>query len=150
MREQIEVLVRGVCVKDGMVLLCRTENAPITYLPGGHVEFNETAREALEREIVEELGVASSAGRFLGAVEHSFIQKGKRQCEWNVFFELSVPDLNPDIAVEPLEEHLSFSWCAMGKLNDAGVEPAVLRDLLPEWIGQGGHRGRWASAGDFA
>jgi len=64
----IEILARGVCVVDGRLLLCHTKGARNTYLPGGHVEFREKARETLRREVEEELGVKAKVGRFLGVV----------------------------------------------------------------------------------
>ncbi|MDD4443198.1 MAG: NUDIX domain-containing protein, partial [Kiritimatiellae bacterium] len=57
----VEVIARGVCVVDGHILLCHGKRSALTYLPGGHIEFRETARQALEREIAEELGRASTA-----------------------------------------------------------------------------------------
>ena len=70
----IEVIARGVCVRDGKILLCRAKGGATTYLPGGHVEFGETGREALVREVKEELGVDAGTGEFLGVVENSFQQ----------------------------------------------------------------------------
>lgn len=45
--DRIEVIARGVCVAGGKVLLCRPKAGGYTYLPGGHVEFGETSREAV-------------------------------------------------------------------------------------------------------
>ncbi|MBR3924306.1 MAG: NUDIX domain-containing protein, partial [Kiritimatiellae bacterium] len=64
----IESIARGVCVKDGKLLLCRAKGGKSTYLPGGHIEFGESGRIALVREVKEELGVDSSTGAFLGAL----------------------------------------------------------------------------------
>jgi 8-oxo-dGTP pyrophosphatase MutT (NUDIX family) len=145
--DKVEVIARGVCLKSGMILLCRTNGARNTYLPGGHVEFMETARESLEREIVEELGVESVAGEFLGMVEHSFIQNGRRHCEWNVFFDLNIPSLDPADDVAAAENHISFQWCDISGLKGAELEPAVLCDLIPQWLIGNGRR--WESGGDF-
>ena len=62
----IEVITRGVCVMDNQLLLCFGRKSGIAYLPGGHIDFGETGRQALVREIQEELGRTSQAGRFLG------------------------------------------------------------------------------------
>jgi len=114
------------------------------------VEFKEAARKGLEREIEEELGLPSTAGRFLGAVEHSFRQKGKRHCEWNVVFELTIPGLVGAEDIEAAEDHIRFFWCELDALTSARMEPAVLCDLLPEWLGNTLGDDRWASGGDFA
>lgn len=113
----IETIARGVCVRDGMILLCRAKGGSTTYLPGGHIEFGETGRQALVREIKEEIGLASKAGTFLGIVENSFMQKGKQHAEINLVYELSMNGAD----VEAKEDWIEFEW---RKLND-------LDDLLP-------------------
>lgn len=55
-------VVAGVLVRDGHVLLCHRhpnrEWYPNTWdVPGGHIEADETAANALRRELREELGV---------------------------------------------------------------------------------------------
>ena len=139
----IETIARGVCVVDGKILLCRAKGGMTTYLPGGHIEFGETGRQALVREIKEELGVESSTGAFLGVVENSFLQHGKPHAEINLVYELfldppapptsantqHIPGNRPEGA--PLqgapipasrEDWIEFEW---RPLNDLG-------DLLPE------------------
>ena len=68
----IEIIARGVCVQEGKILLCRAKGGATTYLPGGHVEFGETGRQALVREVEEEMGVDAETGAFLGVVENAF------------------------------------------------------------------------------
>lgn len=150
MVKAIEVIARGVCVSGSRILLCQTRGAANTYLPGGHVEFKETARMALEREIEEELGLPSTVGRFLGAAEHSFRQKGKRHCEWNAVFELGIPGLEADESIDAAEDHIRFLWCELDALKQAKLEPSVLCDLLPQWLGDAFAGERWACGGDFA
>jgi len=149
MKESVEVIARGVCIKSGMILLCQSKNAENSYLPGGHTDFNETARISLEREIVEELGVESIAGRFLGMVEHSFVQKGRQHCEWNVVFGLTIDSLNPENEVVSAEDHIRFKWCRLDELESAKLEPAVLCELLPKWLIDNYEGERWESGGDF-
>lgn len=57
-------VVGGVLVADGRVLLGHRSPARRWYpdvwdIPGGHVEAGETSREALDRELREELGVTA-------------------------------------------------------------------------------------------
>ena len=139
----IEILARGVCVVGGSLLLCRTKGASNTYLPGGHVEFGERAVDALTREIDEELGVGAKVGKFLGAVEHRFMQKGEQHCEINLVFEMEIESLSSDEKPVAAEDYIEFEWCEMGAMADARVEPARLCDDLNLWLGSDG--ASWAS-----
>ena len=122
----VETIARGVAIRDGKVLLCRAKGGQSTYLPGGHIEFGETGREALVREVKEELGTDSTAGEFLGVVENSFDQHGKRHCEINLVYRL---DLASD-AAESQEDWISFEWCDLAELPKANLLPGEMGDLL--------------------
>ena len=98
----IEVIARGVCVVEGNILLCRAKGGTTTYLPGGHVEFGETGRQALVREIKEELGLESSTGAFLGVVENSFLQHGKPHAEINLVYQLTLETPASSAIAKPL------------------------------------------------
>lgn len=136
----VEVIARGVCVSNGQLLLCHGKKATLTYLPGGHIEFRETARQALVREIREEMGRDAVAGRFLGCCEHCFLQKGEPHAEINLVFELTVPGLAPGGAVEAAEDWIGFRWHPLDRLDEASLEPAPLRALIEEWLARpGGH-----------
>ena len=114
----IETIARGVCVVDGNILLCKAKGGKTTYLPGGHIEFGETGRQALVREIKEELGLDSSTGAFLGVVENSFLQHGAPHSEINLVYELSLAKRE----IQAQEDWIEFEW---RPLSDLG-------DLLPE------------------
>jgi len=148
-KPRIEVLARGVCTVGGHVLICRNAGRGIHYLPGGHVEFGEPARVALEREIEEELGLPSRAGAFLGGIEHGFVQDGVLHCEVNLVFALTVAGLVQDKPVAAAESHLRFRWLPLAELaDDDSLEPAVLRTCLPNWLA--GRGPVWQSSGSLA
>ena len=120
----IEVIARGVCVQGGKILLCKAKGGATTYLPGGHVEFGETGREALVREVKEELGVDAETGSFLGVVENSFLQHGKPHAEVNLVYELKLP---ADAAARSQEDWIEFEWRDAANLGD--LLPAEFRRL---------------------
>ena len=119
----IETIARGVCVVDGKILLCKAKGGKTTYLPGGHIEFGETGRQALVREIKEELGLDSSTGAFLGVVENSFLQHGAPHSEINLVYELSEPPETPTSA----EDWIEFEWRPLSDLGD--LLPKAFRKL---------------------
>lgn len=125
----IETIVRGVAVVDGRVLLCRAKGGKSSYLPGGHIEFGETAREALVREIREEMGVDAETGGFLGVVENSFMQHGKPHCEINLVFELKFPE---PPAAEAKEDWIEFEWRELGSLAGANLLPEAFNALADD------------------
>jgi ADP-ribose pyrophosphatase YjhB (NUDIX family) len=145
MGKRVEIIARGVCVINGHVLLCHTKSAENTYLPGGHVEFEESARTALEREINEEMGKDAVARRFLGVCEHTFIQKDKRHCEMNLVFEMDIPGLELAPTPSSLEDYIEFLWVRLENLRAAQLEPAPLCDLLASWLDASFSEERFAS-----
>ncbi len=144
------MLARGVCAKDGFVLLCHTRGADNTYLPGGHIECGEGAAAALEREMAEECGCRAYAGRFLGAVEHGFVQKSRLHFEINLLFIIDIPGLSPWRAVKATEPHIDFRWHSLAKLARVRLEPAVLCRLLPAWLDPAFGGARFARCGLLA
>ena len=78
MSEHIEHIARALIRMGDDVLLARTKGADNTFLPGGHIEFGESAEGALIRELQEELGLIAVVQNFRGAVEHTFEQKENR------------------------------------------------------------------------
>ena len=143
---QIEVLARGVCVVDGHLLYCHSKGADKTYLPGGHVEFNESAPEALRREIVEEMAMEPRVGEFLGAVEHTFIQKSKLHCEINLVFHFEADGLDPAHVPQSCEHKIEFGWISFSELKRSPLEPALLRDRVPQWLTSGADSAKWGSS----
>lgn len=132
---RIETIARGICVKDGMVLLCRGRRAGNLYFPGGHVEFGETGAYALEREVMEELGMESRAGAFLGCCEHRFVQEGSGEhAEVNLVYALDIPAADPHAKAVAREEWIDFEWIPAAGLAASAVEPAALRKVAIEWL----------------
>jgi len=125
----IEVLARGVQVQDDRILLCRSLTQGHLYLPGGHVESGESIREALEREIEEELGAEVEVGPFLGLLEYSFHDGREKHAELSVLFAIRGVG-----ALRSREREIEFVWQRLSELNSLPLLPEPLVELLPRWL----------------
>jgi len=125
----IETIARGICIRGGKILLCKAKGGKSTYLPGGHIEFGETGREALAREMREETGLEANVGRFRGCTENRFMQHGKPHAEINLVYEMTIPEGS---AVEAKEDWIEFTWCSLVDLGFANLLPADFRRLSTE------------------
>ncbi|MBQ9694361.1 MAG: NUDIX domain-containing protein [Kiritimatiellae bacterium] len=128
----IETIARGICLKEKALLVCQPAKGGRCYLPGGHIEFNETARQALEREIAEEMGLTATAGAFLGVTENAFQQQGEQHCEINLLFALDIPEITPEQDPPATESWIAFRWVpfTIEALREANLLPAHLIDDL--------------------
>lgn len=116
----VETIARGIFIRDGKILLCRAKNSSSTYLPGGHIEFGETGRQALAREMKEEMGVNAEVLAFRGVVENSFLQKGKPHSEINLVYEMKFEGVD---AAASIEGWIEFVWWPLDDLENANLLP---------------------------
>jgi 8-oxo-dGTP pyrophosphatase MutT (NUDIX family) len=127
----IEVLARALVMRGDQVLLCGPQDGDYWYLPGGHVEFDEPAPQALAREFQEELGVTPNVGPCRLIYELRFNQEGRRRHEIGMVFHVEPPFQDP-VAQEP---HIRFEWVPLALLVDRDLRPALIR----AWLVSGGH-----------
>lgn len=134
-KQSSEFIARGVCVREGMILLCRNIKHGNVYLLGGHVEFGEAANKAVEREMIEETGLVSRATRFLAAVQSRFTQRGTDVFELNLLFELEIESgANPAAAPRSLESDIEFFWHPLSDVAQSGLLPASIVPRLEGWL----------------
>ena len=74
MKEEHHV-VNGLLMREGQILLARRSKGRRFYancwsFPGGHIETNETADEALVRELREEIGVTPLQFQLIAQISH--------------------------------------------------------------------------------
>jgi ADP-ribose pyrophosphatase YjhB (NUDIX family) len=134
MPKHIEAIARAVIIEAGHVLVCQHARKGYCFLPGGHIEFGESAPEALARELVEEAGVRIDVGELIAIEDHAFRQGGKRRHEFNFIFRAefvrrsskkgksAVPSIPR--AVRSREPGLLFVWCPLDKLRQLDLLPA--------------------------
>lgn len=130
----IEVIARGLCVRDGKVLVCRNVKQGYSYLPGGHVEFGEPATLSLAREMVEEAGAAVTVGRCLLVTEGTFETKKKTHHEINLVFHMELVGDEPVVSVEP---QIAFDWLDPASAVATDLRPTGIRAWIAAGCGHG-------------
>lgn len=88
----------AVLTNDTHVLLHTTQEDDFWTLPGGHVEWGETAQKALVREFFEETGYQISLGRLLWVVESFFAYKHDLHHEIGFYFQVQLAENSPILA----------------------------------------------------
>lgn len=123
--------VAGVAFANDRVLLQRVPEIDFWFLPGGRVEMLESAAEALEREMREELDAQVSVGRLLWVAENFFSMENRDFHELGLYFAMDVParvveaeefaGFDPDVELE-------MRWFDLRNLPS--VRPGFLREAL--------------------
>lgn len=129
-KNKTEILVRAVIQDGNKVLVCKKLNKRYFFFPGGHLEFGESAKDALARELKEELGVAVKKCSFIGGSEHTFVEDGIKHHEINLAFDTSVKKIN----TKSQENHLKFLLLDKNSLVKEKVLPLVLAQAIFRWF----------------
>ncbi len=94
------------------------------------MEFGESAKKALKREIKEELGLNIKVGSFIGSSEHSFVEDQKKYHEINLAFQTEIDKTK----IKSKENHLQFFLLNKKQLIREVVLPEVLKKALLKWF----------------
>ncbi len=126
----IELIVRAVIRKGDKFLLAHQKTESNTFLPGGHMEPGEYAKESLRRELTEELGVEATIDGFVGVLEHKFTDRsGGDYEEIKLIFEVEIEEEHPSSK----EDHIEFIWSPRSEFKQRKLLPSSLPGLLEEW-----------------
>jgi 8-oxo-dGTP diphosphatase len=82
-------VVAGIIVREGKLLVCqrtRHQTMPLKWeFPGGKIEEGEQPRDALRRELEEELGIVAKIGNEIARIQHEYPNGGMVELR---FFEV--------------------------------------------------------------
>ncbi len=150
----IEVIARGCLVEGSCVLLCRNVKHGYLYLPGGHVEFGESAAAAVAREFLEECGVTVRVGELALASEGVFPTKKRLHHEVNLVFHVeraggakkAVPGRSGKLTpVKSREDHIAFDWVDISAVVDFDIRPTAAKAWLATRVGSQATQPEWVS-----
>jgi ADP-ribose pyrophosphatase YjhB (NUDIX family) len=111
--------VCGLVFHQDQLIVCVRGKAPgkgALDLPGGFVEFDETAEEALRREMREELNVEIEGLRYLSSAPNDYLYAGMNYKTTDLFFLAEAPDID---AIEARDDVADYLLLAPAALNPA-------------------------------
>lgn len=133
----IHVISRILLRRGNGYVLCRVKGADWYFLPGGHVETGESAREALQRELMEELGIVDDIDTtFMGLCENIFsIGNEYSQHEINVIFYGTALATTKILS---RESKIEFRIIGAKSFREIKLYPAKLHIAILEWLNSKG------------
>ena len=133
----INLIVRAIIMQDDYILLTtatkENKNFPsdLFFMPGGHVECNEPAIDALKREIWEEMHLVAKKVEFAGLLECSWDKKGKIYHELNLVFKVEIDGLDIKKAPEAKDHNFhQFVWKHLSEIQSISLLPSQLKKII--------------------
>jgi 8-oxo-dGTP diphosphatase len=139
----IEVISRGVLLRDSHILLCQNVKQGYWYLPGGHVEFGEAAAASLAREFMEECGLEIEVLDCVLVAEAGFAAK-RQHHEINLVFRVEEKS-DRDAEVVSREPAVAFGWFGTAQVAEVDLRPAAVKAWLLAGGRQEGGSCTWVS-----
>ena len=123
--------VGGIAVHDGRLLVEYNTRYGYCFVPGGRVEYGESAAEALARELYEELGEEVEVGRLVLVTDNFFEQGSERFQEVALYFLVAFAPGSKTLArsgtFEGAETGTVFRWIRVDEAEQAVLFPELLR-----------------------
>jgi ADP-ribose pyrophosphatase YjhB (NUDIX family) len=134
--DHLNYRVAGVCVHEDHVLLHREAKDDFWVMPGGRPHLYESSRDALIREMVEEIATRVEVLRLLWVVENFFEYFGERLHEIAFYYQMSLPEDSPfrDVGVDFTGQEgdvtLLYHWVPIDEIERVRLYPTFLRTAL--------------------
>jgi 8-oxo-dGTP diphosphatase len=131
----IRIRVAGILLKDGEILLVRHEKNQKNYwlLPGGGVEFGETAEAALIREFQEEVGLNIKVGKLV--LVHDSVPPSHHRQVLNLYFAVTADKFEIQVTTdEVLKDAQFYPLAEFSKMTvNPDVKTEIMKGLSNNW-----------------
>lgn len=128
------LISRAVVTIEKNLLVCESPDKSYYYLPGGHVEFCESVKDALLREIEEETKETGQIKKYLGYIECNFIYNKKDIFELGHYFIADIPKIKYPQIPDAFEEGLTFKWLPINEVKSSNLKPKILCKFIPDYF----------------
>lgn len=127
----------AVIINEQKLLVLKDNHADYYYLPGGRVQFGETAENALLRELKEELDIIPTIVRPL-FINQSFFNEDVIKKDYHeicIYFlvDISKTDIlsrgNTFLGIETKKEQ-NFTWLSFDKVKEEYLYPIFIKERI--------------------
>ena len=131
-----KVRVSGIMCIDEKILTVKIGDNEFYCLPGGHFEIGEDSKDALKRELKEELGYEIKPIKFIGVIENFFKEKNKIFHELGFYYIIEAININ-DVNLKNytkiendkgILKNLDFKWVDLKDFKNIEFYPEVLKE----------------------
>lgn len=104
------------------------------HLVGGAIKVGESSREAIVREVEEELGLACQVGALMFVVENRFNFEGELHHMVEFHYEVNLLGDPPKATLD--EGDYECQWLNLESIRDMDIRPTYLKEKLVTWQDQ--------------
>lgn len=129
-QQQVGVSLRFIITEENKILLTKSKGSDFFFLPGGGLEHGEDIKEAIKRELDEEIGIVVKDFEFVGINETKFVDGDTLHHGIDLVFKLEVEK----VITESKEGHIDFFLKDFEELKDLKILPKSLKESLIKWL----------------
>ena len=134
--EEFHVRTCGIIKQENKFLIMRVNKTPYYHIPGGHIEIGEDSKQAVIREIKEEIGCDVKEAK-LFSIEENFWTRNNKKCHGIEFFyiikpkqQLQMQDCEKIENDKGEEKLLHFKWVTLEEIKEIDLRPSNIKDML--------------------
>lgn len=135
-KEEFHGRTCGIIKQENKFLIMRVNKTPYYHIPWGHIEIGENSKQAIIREIKEEIECDVQEAT-LFSIQENFWMKNAKKCHGIEFYyiikpkqQLQVQDYERIENDKGEEKLLEFKWATVEELKNIDLRPINIRDML--------------------
>lgn len=129
---RLRLTARAIIVNDNHLLICNVKERSYTYLPGGEVNPGESIKDALKREIDEELKKVVDIKKYVGYIDQQFVLNEEKIHEITHLFMTKLVNIDTTEQLETYNEVPSVRWVPINQLEGANLMPKIIQTTIPK------------------